>query len=342
MIIEALLIALPFMVGLAVSGRRRREIFAALVAMKVVLVLVGISLLHQPLVASGIVTVCLSVTSFVGGLLFGSRKPAAQFGGLAGISLICGALLTATVAGELTPRVRKEAVQTARWVDSPPEAAWNSLKGFVSPAGERPLLMRLGGLPTPLRCELDEEALGAKRTCHFEQGRIEQLVTSWEPPRHLALKIIGTDLPVQLFEFTTASYALTPKGAQTHVLRTTDFESRLVPTWFWRPLERLMVDEEHRFLLAELHGRFVKVGPEPGVAVRVSVKTNPPTTVTVIPAMGSDRPPVELGRTPIDAQHGAYVGDTILLVNEARGVRYEEVIEYGQPNELKLISKVFK
>ncbi len=82
---------------------------------------------------------------------------------------------------------------------------------------------------------------------------------------------------------------------------------------------------------------------EDGVPVRLSVKTNPPVVVTVMPPPGvKNRSPLELGRTPIDEQSGAFVGDTVLLVNDDRGIRFEEMIEYGQPNELKLISKVFK
>ncbi len=82
---------------------------------------------------------------------------------------------------------------------------------------------------------------------------------------------------------------------------------------------------------------------EDGVPVRLSVKTNPPVMVTVVPPSGvKNRSPLDLGRTPIDEQSGAFVGDTVLLVNEDRGIRFEEGIEYGQPNELKLISKVFK
>jgi hypothetical protein len=73
------------------------------------------------------------------------------------------------------------------------------------------------------------------------------------------------------------------------------------------------------------------------------VKTNPPVIVTVVPPTGAkNRSKLELGRTPIDEQSGAFVGDTVLLVNEDRGIYFEESIEYGQPNDLKLISRVFK
>jgi hypothetical protein len=82
---------------------------------------------------------------------------------------------------------------------------------------------------------------------------------------------------------------------------------------------------------------------EDGVPVRLSVKSNPPVMVTVVPPPGvKNRQPLDLQRTPIDEQSGAFVGDTVRLINEDRGIFYEEVIEYGQPNELKLISKTFK
>ena len=82
---------------------------------------------------------------------------------------------------------------------------------------------------------------------------------------------------------------------------------------------------------------------EDGVPLRLSVITNPPTMVTVMPPRGvKNRQPLELGRTPITEQSGAFVGDTIVLINEDRGIHFEQVLEYGQPNEHKLIENEFK
>ncbi|GMU62751.1 MAG: hypothetical protein AMXMBFR34_45140 [Myxococcaceae bacterium] len=82
---------------------------------------------------------------------------------------------------------------------------------------------------------------------------------------------------------------------------------------------------------------------EDGVPLRLTVTTNPPTVVTVQPPRGvKNRQPLELGRTPINEQSGAFVGDTIILENADRGIHYEQVLEYGQPNEHKLIEKEFK
>jgi hypothetical protein len=80
-----------------------------------------------------------------------------------------------------------------------------------------------------------------------------------------------------------------------------------------------------------------------GVPLRLSVTTNPPTFVTVVPPRGvKNRQPLELGRTPITEQSGAFVGDTVVLTNEDRGIHFEQVLEYGQPNEHKVIENEFK
>jgi serine/threonine protein kinase len=80
-----------------------------------------------------------------------------------------------------------------------------------------------------------------------------------------------------------------------------------------------------------------------GVPLRLTVISNPPTVVTVVPRAGDGaRQPLELGRTPITEQSGAFVGDTVVLSNDDRGIRYETVLAAGAPNELRLIDQEFK
>src|SRR5690606_13320548 len=82
---------------------------------------------------------------------------------------------------------------------------------------------------------------------------------------------------------------------------------------------------------------------EDGVPVRLTVHSNPPTVVTVMPPTGNrNRRPMELGRTPIAEQSGAFVGDTVVLENADRRLRWEQIIEYGEPNAVVLIDKNFK
>jgi serine/threonine protein kinase len=80
-----------------------------------------------------------------------------------------------------------------------------------------------------------------------------------------------------------------------------------------------------------------------GVPIRLSVKTNPRTQVTVVPPESAvGRKPLDLGYSPLDEQSGAFVGDTILLTNGDRGIHYEKKIDFGEPNQLVLITMTFK
>jgi hypothetical protein len=79
-----------------------------------------------------------------------------------------------------------------------------------------------------------------------------------------------------------------------------------------------------------------------GVPLLISVTTNPPTQVDVRPPRGNrERQVLSLGRTPVDAQSGAFVGDTIVLTNKDRGIHWEVPLDYGEPNKVIPISKVF-
>lgn len=340
MIIEVVLMLFPFMAGLAVSGRRALEIIATMFALNVVLFAFAMTALQQQASVAAITTGSLSVTTFALGWLAGFKLPRLQGLGLGGMSLASGALFTAMLAGAVRPQVRHERVQLAMQVESGAQETWDSIKRFSSLPGERPLSMKLG-MPTPQRCELETEAVGSALVCHFDEGRVEQRVTEWQPPVKLRTQITAAHLPVRLVGLTTVGTTLTAGLTQTYLLRTTEYDTHLAPEWFWGPLERKTVSDEQRYSLSGLKGHFVNL-EESGVAVRLSVSTNPPTEITVIPPSGSGRQPLVLGRTPLEEQAGAFVGDTVLMKNGARGIQFEEVIEYGEPNELKRISKSFK
>ncbi len=75
------------------------------------------------------------------------------------------------------------------------------------------------------------------------------------------------------------------------------------------------------------------------VPVLLTITSNPPTRVTVISSNGDEAR--DLGFTSIDKAPGAFVGDTVVLTNVDRGIHYEQVIESGKVNEIKMIDKVF-
>lgn len=86
-----------------------------------------------------------------------------------------------------------------------------------------------------------------------------------------------------------------------------------------------------------------KASTEDRVSARITVTTNPPVTVFLVPPPTDvSRGIEEWGRSPILERSGAFVGDTLRFVNEDRGIYFEQLIEYGQPNQLHQFSKEFR
>jgi hypothetical protein len=149
-----------------------------------------------------------------------------------------------------TPRV--ETITNTLVTDAPRELVWNQLKTFDRIQGAKGLLMTIG-LPVPVSCTMSGEGVGATRTCYFEEGHIEERVTEWSPPSSMKLEITAFDVPGRPWlSFQDASYELTTEGGRTVVTRKTTIVSRLSPAWYWRPMEKIGVETEHKYLFEEI------------------------------------------------------------------------------------------
>ncbi len=72
----------------------------------------------------------------------------------------------------------------------------------------------------------------------------------------MGLRIDRTHMPGRHWlGFETASYHLEAKASGTQLTRTTVISSHLYPAWYWRPLERLGVESEHKYLLQDVANR---------------------------------------------------------------------------------------
>jgi hypothetical protein len=303
MIFEALFIALPFLIGLGVTGQRGWRAFGTWVVLETLLYWLATIALKQGTLAGGVTTLLLGTTGFGGGLLL-ARKRRTQVAAAPGLAFLCGVLVTGAIGGALASPVRHEVVKTAKWVNTDQETAWKSV---ISLGADSEMVWKL------------------------EEGK---------PSAHLLLDSDQSQMSRDLLTLESGDVWLTQQDEKTHVLRVTNYTSRLVPAWLWSPIERRLVGTEDRESLAGLGGRFV-AAEEEGVPVVISVQTNPPTLVTVDPPSGSVRPRLVLGQSPIRQRSGAHVGDTVLMQNEAEGINSWEIIQYGQPGEHKVITRVF-
>ncbi|HJY86995.1 MAG TPA: hypothetical protein VKE24_09180 [Candidatus Acidoferrales bacterium] len=155
----------------------------------------------------------------------------------------------------LLDRARMETVSTSIWVPDSPDRTWLEIQSIDSIHGAKPWLMYVG-LPVPQRCSLEKASVGARRTCYFDKGYIEETVVKWDPPHFMSLQIDRTHMPGRHWlGFEGASYILEPEGKGTRLTRTTVISSHLYPAWYWRPLERLGVKSEHQYLLQDVANR---------------------------------------------------------------------------------------
>jgi hypothetical protein len=230
------------LVGLPVAIARSRPPVWILALAKLALIGLAMLVLQMPLVLAAMVTIPLATVGLALGWLVPRGSPRAALL-LAAAAIACAPLSP--------PRERAEEVRTAILVPAGAEAAFARVKSFgaleATPTG-----LLAWGLPVPRRCELEHDGLGARRTCHFDRGRIDQRIIGWQPPRSLELEIVASDLPFQPFRFTRAAYVLEEVDGGTRVTRSTSYVSRLAPRWFWRPLEQRSVAAEHDYLLGDL------------------------------------------------------------------------------------------
>ncbi len=144
--------------------------------------------------------------------------------------------------------LRDETFVTTVSFNAGPDQVWETLKSAESVEASKPFLLKMG-LPVPVRCELEKEGVGSRRICYFDSGYIEERITEWNPPNSMKMEVIETNLPNKHWlSFKDASYEIRQEGGNTIVTRRTTIVSRLRPAWYWRPLEGLGVEAEHRYL----------------------------------------------------------------------------------------------
>jgi hypothetical protein len=169
---------------------------------------------------------------------------------LAALVALGGGLALATYC--LHGPTRERVVVTSVLVPASPSETWAAIASFAHAGGAIPWSMTLG-LPRPVRCTLEAPRVGARRTCYFDDGRIEQEVRRWEPPTHMAFTITRTLVRgADYVDYPDATYDLAPEGTSTRVVRTTRVSSRLRPAAWFDPLVQRAVETEHEYLLASV------------------------------------------------------------------------------------------
>jgi hypothetical protein len=156
---------------------------------------------------------------------------------------------------------RREIVTSTIRLAADPNHVWAELRSFDSLSAKKPLLMYVG-LPIPIRCVMEGSGLGAKRTCYFDHGYIQETVIEWSPPNVMLLLIDRTNMPGRHWlGFEEAKYELQRDGDETVLTRSTTIISNLYPALYWRPFERWGVSSEHGYIFSDLARRLQPASP---------------------------------------------------------------------------------
>ena len=257
-------ILVPFITGFFIaiftpSGSRILACSAgALLLTLSILILIGLEgyiccLMAAPLLAAGI-----GLGAWLG-TAFNNRQTGQKVPPKIRIFLLIGAAFFLVGAKGLeqpfieTPRY--ETFEQRITVPASPAKAWDLIKAMNRLDAPKPFLLKLG-LPIPQSCDVDKEAVGGKRICHFNSGIIAQEITEWNPPASMKFKITDCTLPGRHWlKFIEAGYDFIPDGDKTIVVRKTTISSRLFPRWYWRNFESWGVQSEHEYVLADLKHR---------------------------------------------------------------------------------------
>jgi len=119
-------------------------------------------------------------------------------------------------------------------------------------------------LPVPTKCILEKEEVGGTRTCYFKGGNfsnrdfgggtIVEKITEIE--RGKVLKMDVTDYNLigrKWLGFKEAIYYFDKIGDnQCKLTRITTYTSVLTPRFYWEPMEKLGIEQEHEYVFNNL------------------------------------------------------------------------------------------
>lgn len=154
-------------------------------------------------------------------------------------------------------------VRTEKIFNYTPNQVYDAIKTVDTLDAEKPFLLKLD-LPIPTKCILEKEEVGALRTCYFKSGRlsnadfgggtITERVTELERGKVLKMDVIDYNLIGRKWlGFKEAIYYFEPaENNSCKLTRITTYTSVLTPRFYWKPMEKLGVKQEHDYVFNNL------------------------------------------------------------------------------------------
>ncbi|HET6225649.1 MAG TPA: polyketide cyclase [Bacteroidia bacterium] len=157
-------------------------------------------------------------------------------------------------------------VKTEQVFNYTPEQVYDAIKSVDTLDAEKPFLMNFD-LPIPTKCVLEKEEVGGLRTCYFKGGKLSnadfgggtivEKITELERGKVLKMDVIDYNLIGRKWlGFKRALYYFDKVGDHgCKLTRITTYTSVLTPRFYWEPLERLGVEQEHEYVFSNFEER---------------------------------------------------------------------------------------
>ena len=154
-------------------------------------------------------------------------------------------------------------VTTEQLFDYSPEQVYDAIKSVDTLDAEKTFLMHFD-LPIPTKCILEKEEIGGLRTCYFDPGNlsnadfgggtITERITELERGKILKMDVIDYTLVGRNWlGFKEAIYYFEKTSDnKCKMTRETTYTSVLTPRFYWEPLEKLGIQQEHDFVFRNL------------------------------------------------------------------------------------------
>ncbi|WP_336515537.1 polyketide cyclase [Pollutibacter soli] len=260
-----LFVLLPFTLGLVI-GKMEKQKWAALGFLVGILIFLGLLIasalegLICVLMATPIVIPLVWLGTFASKILTRKRISKSQENLNASLIPLLFVLLGAPIEKFLfLNHPRNEEVRTTRIYGFPPEIVYDMLKSIDTLVAEKSFLMKIG-LPVPEKCTLEKEEIGGLRTCHFNSGAITEKITEFKRGEILRMSVIDdTQIGLTWIRFKEADYYFEAVNNDSCKLtRLTTYSSVLSPEFYWEFLEKMAIEQEHRYVLDNLANDLLK------------------------------------------------------------------------------------
>lgn len=274
-----LFILLPIVLGISIGAlpNKKYTIWGAIIATVVTLIgmyIPGLSGLLCIVMALPIIVPLI----FLGYIIVHLTKRYKEIKSTDNLSILLIPLFPFLVAAPAEHYLKKEkeviiSVTTEQIFNYTPEQVYDAIKSVDTLDAEKSFLMYFD-LPIPTKCILEKEEIGGLRTCYFDPGNlsnadfgggtITERITELERGKILKMDVIDYTLVGRNWlGFKEAIYYFEKTdGSRCKMTRVTTYTSVLTPRFYWEPLEKWGIQQEHEFVfrnltndLAQKHGR---------------------------------------------------------------------------------------